>query len=862
MGWRNVHYDPRQKKIYLFGWDKKGNRKTFVENFGPYIYIESQNHNDATSIYGTQLKKIDFKSQFERRRYVKESGFNRIFYNIRPEQQYLIDTFRETDLAECAVVNPLKIFYLDIEVYSPHAFPVPNQARFPINLITIYDSLNKEFVTFGLQHDYIPTRKNSRYIKCVSESEMLEKFLDYWRKDFPDIVTGWNSEYFDIPYIINRINQVLGEGKARDLSPVKSMYYREDTRKQFGKDLGRWHIHGMSCIDYMEAYKTFSRSEQESYALNHIAHVELGKGKIQYNATNLAKLADEDWKLFTDYNIEDVSLLIELEEKLRFLQIMRTIAYKGYTSLESTMGKISVITGAIASKALDKGFIFPTFETDDMGNYSGGFVKEIESGLREGIITFDANSLYPNTLISLNLSLETKVGKVIAFDKEKDLVEVRLVNGKIHQLTIENFQKLLKKEKLAISKAKVLYTQKKKGIIPEYVDDLYAERVATKNEMLQLEDKNQHLHKNSNEYKHNKRKIDQLNIMQYTFKILLNSIYGVFANRHSPFYDIDHAASITNTGQAVIKAANKISENYIREKYNTTEDSYVYSDTDSTHLSLMPMLNAIGEPLLLEDSSLNPTVYKLSTELQEAINSGITKWAKNTLQSIDPRFFFKRETICAVGVYQSKKHYILHVRDKGEDKPLPCDYLKYVGVEVAKSTMSEAVKTLIKQVVEAMLHTKDRRQTDDIYLEVYNKFKELPLVDIAFRCSINNYNKYEKNMVGFVPGKRTPVHVKAAIFYNLLLKEKKIDTIYDEIGSAQKIKWFYTTPTNKYNIKQIAFVNNYPKEFESELTPDYELMFEKIVAPAIRRMYECVNWRMIDIRNQYQCDLFDILGVD
>jgi len=228
---------------------------------------------------------------------------------------------------------------------------------------------------------------------------------------------------------------VLGENETKRLSPVGSLYYREDVRRAFGKDVGRWHIRGISCVDYMEAYKTFSRGEQESYSLNYIAHVELKEGKVAYNATNLAQLSEQDWNKFVVYNIQDVDLLIKLEDKLRFLQILRMIAYKGFTTLESSMGKISVVTGAIAQQALENGKIFPTFVKDQMSKYGGGFVKEIDPGLHENIITFDANSLYPNTLISLNLSLETKLGKIINVDKEKNEVELRLENGKTHLLT-------------------------------------------------------------------------------------------------------------------------------------------------------------------------------------------------------------------------------------------------------------------------------------------------------------------------------------------------------------------------------------------------------------------------------------------
>lgn len=858
--YRNVYYDQRQKSMRLFTWNEDGERIESVEPFKPYLYVESLGAKDAVSIYGTPLKKVVFPTQFDRRKYANDSGLKRLFFNIKPEQQFLLERYSGLQNDPKFSQYPLKIFLLDIETYSPHSFPIPIEASHTINLITVYDSLSKSYRTLGLQKDYTPKHPNQVYIKYNTEAELLQAFIAHWSQDYPDVVTGWNSEQFDIPYIINRIINVLGEDEARKLSPVGKLFYRENIRSQFGRDVGKWIIYGVSCPDYMEVYKSFSRSERESYSLNYIASVELDEAKISYNATNLAQLSDQDWELFVDYNIQDVALLVKLEEKLRFLQIMRTISHKGFCSVDATMGKIQVIQGAIAEAALQQGKIIATFVHEDMGNYGGGFVKEITPGLREHIVTFDANSLYPNTLITLNLSPETKVGKVVGLDKDKGEVEVRLVNGSVHTLSNEKFASLVEDKQLAISKAKVLYSQKTKGIIPTYVDGLYDERVAVKARMLELEKKARKLKKNSPERIAINAEVEQLDIQQYTIKILLNSIYGVFGNSHSPFYDIDHAASITNTGQAVIKESSRIADEYIKEKYGVELTSYVYSDTDSTHLSLKGLLDAIGEPLLLDSGELNPLVYEKSNEIQAALNDGITKWAETTLNSRDPRFFFKREAICPVGIYQSKKHYILHVRDRGESDPIPCDKIKYVGVEIVKSTMSQQVKDIISSVVESIVYTKDRVTTNDVYRAGYEKFKSFSPEDLAFRSSISNYDKYAKISQNFTAGKRTPPHVKGSIWYNKLLDELGVATKYDRIESGQKIRWMYVEKNNPYGIEVLSFIGNLPTEMLDIIKPDYEKMFRKIVAGAVDRFYECVAWSFIDFQNEYTCDILSLFS--
>jgi DNA polymerase elongation subunit (family B) len=850
--YRDIHYDKRGI-VHLWTWDEEGNRVKIEEPFKPYIYIESSQHKDAVSVYETNLRKIEFPNQFERRRYVEQTGTSRIFYNLKPEQQYLIEKFGHVNNTPDFTKFSLKVFFLDIEVYSPDKFPKAEEATEPINLITVYDISNDMYVTFGLEKPYTPKNSNCRYIQCATEVELLKKFIKFWSSDYPDIVSGWNSEGFDIPYIINRITNMLGKEWADKLSPVKFVYYRESVVQKYGKAQGRWHIGGMNCIDYMEAYKWGSRSERESYNLNYIAEVELGETKLAHNATSLSTLADTEWETFVDYNIQDVTLLKKLEDKLRFLKIIRMIAYMGLARLEVSMGKIAIVSGVTALQALKHDRVISTFKSENQGNYAGGFVKEIESGLREHVVTFDANSLYPNTLISLNLSPETKIGKIIAVNDTH--TEIRTVDNKTHNLTNENFKEFLKKEQIAVSMAKVLYTQKKMGIMPELVDDIYKERVVNKNKMNDHARALAHCKKGSDKYKEHKEQIEHLDIMQYTLKILLNSIYGVFANRHSPFYDIDNASSITLTGQAVIKAASTIIDDYAKSRWGIEESITHYNDTDSTHCSMKPILDKLKVKLLNDSGEITKDAYAVAVEINKHLNKQIIEWAKTTLNSIDGRFVFKREAICPVSLYESKKHYILHIKDKGEVDPLPCDTIKYVGVEVAKSTMSKEVKQLIKKVVETIIYTKDVKKTNEAYKWAYEEFKKLPIESIAFRCSINNYDKYYNICDGFKAGKGTPVHCKAAVFYNKLLVQHKVNTQYDNIHAGMKIKWFYCLP-NPYNISVFGLVNTFPKEV-TEIEPDYEKMFGKIVAPAIDRLYHCVKWRRLDLRNEQACDILE-----
>ncbi len=854
-GYRNVWYDARKKSVFLWSWDDKGNRIESEVPFNPYLFVETTNAGDATSIFGTNLKKIVFPSQFERRRYVKESGIKRLFFNLKAEQQFLLENYMGLNDAPEFSQQPLKISLLDIEVYAPNEFPRPEEAKYPINLITVYDSLSKKFHTFGLK-PYTAKTNDVIYHHCSNEVILLKEFLALWTNDYPDIVTGWNSDGFDIPYIINRITNILGEDEAKKLSPVNSIYYKEDIAQKFGKTVGRWVIHGLNNIDYMEIYQTFSRDKRESYNLDYIGKVEGVGGKTKFNATSLATLSDKNWDNFVDYNIQDVNILVKLEDKLRFLKTMRIISHKGFCNVEATLGKVMVVAGAIAAQSLKRNQMLCTFEHDDMGNYSGGFVKEIEPGLKESVVTFDADSLYPNCIITLNLSPETKIGKVISSDSEANEIIIKLVNGKTHTLTKEKFIEFLHKEKIAVSKAKVLYSQKIKGIVPEYVDGLYSERVANKKAKFAVEKSLEGCDKNSDTYKEKVMRMEQLDILQYTLKILLNSIYGVFANRFGPLYDIDSAASITNTGQAVIKQASTILDEYVAEKYGIKEPITHYNDTDSCHCSIQPILNQKGITFF-ENGAIHPYVYELAVELNGVLNKKINEWSADFLNSNDSRFHFKREAICSTCLYESKKHYILHVRDKGEKDPLPCNKIKPVGVELVKTTMSETIKGMISEIVKTILETRDRSTTLDVYRKKYEQFKALSPEEIAFRSAVKTYDKYSAKATGFSIAKRTPVAVSASIYYNNLLKEYGLTAKYEALKAEDRVKWLYVLPTNQYNITKLAFPDKIPDEFVN-IKPDYDKMFKKILEPAITRLFECAKWRMADMQAEYTVDLLDL----
>lgn len=852
MSYRNAIYNGRENTVTLFTWDEDGNRIRFETTVDPYLYVEGNGNYE--SIFGTKLIKKKFNNQYSRYKFLKDSGIKRVFENIPLPQQFLVDTYWKTNEELEFNKHPIKTMFIDIETYSPDTFPDIINANHTVNVITVYDSLSDKFITWGLK-EYTNTQDDVTYVKCADEKDLFKAFIQHLEIDYPDILSGWNSEFFDIPYIVNRCRRILGDEWVDRLSPTGNVYSRT-IRGQFGQEQVKWYIEGVSLIDYLDVYKKFTQGLRESYKLDAIGEAELGQNKVEFGNMNLATLSDDDWQTFVDYNIQDVRLLKHLEVKLKYIELIRMLAYTGLTTFEAAMGALSVINGATAIRGRRRNQIIHTFiRNEDTGKNPGAYVGEPLNGFQENIVSFDANSLYPNVMISLNISPETKVGK-IEEKTDKD-VTIRHVNGKTFTLPMSNFIKFVHDEEIAISRANVLFTQKRKGVMPEILDEYYSKRVEIKKELTALK----HAY-SKNKNKATKVKIDQLDSKQLCIKIFINSIYGYFGNKHAPFGDDDIAASITLTGQSVIKKSNDLLKNYITERVNITDEAVlngcvIYNDTDSSYISIKSVIDNTDIEFKGPDGKLTAAVHTEVQNIEDYLNKHIKIWGAKNLNSKDCRFVFKREVIADVGVFLQKKRYVMHILD---DEGIEMDKYKYTGVEVVRSTMPAAIKPYVKNIIETMLSTQDITKTNNVLNEAYKTFKSLPVEDIAFVSGIKNYEKYASECDGFKTGKGMPGHAKAAYYHNILLKKFNIENEYESIGSGDKVRYFYVEKPNAYNIGNVAYKYYYPDQFKEVFHIDYEKMFEKIIFSAIERFYENVNWSVQKPGSLTQTNLFDLLS--
>lgn len=852
VGYRNAVYNSRERVVDIYTWSDDGQRIVTSIPFFPYFYYED-NGGDETSIFDTSIKRKAFNTNYDKVLYLKERNIKRIFDNYNPVQQALIDTYSDHNDSDDFSKFPLKIYFLDIEAVGNQGFSKPENPEDAINVITVYDSLSKKYFVWGL-NPYEPKQKDVKYYYCSSEVKLLQGFIDFIHQRPPDILSGWNCDRYDIPYIINRIVKILGSDEADTLSPYRRRYVKMFMGK-FGKKEAVHRIDGISCIDYMDIYKKFCPVNRESYKLDYIGQVELDESKVDYGNQSLYEFMNNDWDTFVDYNIQDVRLLAKLEEKLRYIELLRMLSYSGCTTFESALGTVSVVTGAAGIGARKIGKRLCTFVVDDenVRDFEGGYVAQPLAGHHKSIVSFDANSLYPNTMITLNTSPETKIGKVIAYNK--DILSIRNLDGIIVDFKIDDFKKYIKKEKIAISKAKVLFSQKKKGILADLVDQFYKKRVEVRKEIKELKLKLKDL--KGNEKKETKETINRLDTKQQSIKIFINSVYGTLGSKFCPISDYDIAESITLTGQSLIKESREIFKKFVKEKKpqiseERIENCLIGNDTDSLYVSFHELTDNFNE-----ENKITKEAYNIADEYEKYLNDNIKKWAIKNLNTLDCRFEFKRETMCDAGIFLEKKRYVLHVLDK---EGIPCDDWKYTGIEVVSTKMPKSIKPYVKRIIENIVSTKSESLTNKVFLDSYNEFFNKSIEDISVVVGIKNLEKYEESCNGFSTVKGMPCHVKAAYFYNLLLDELGLDKKYEKIISGDKIKYFYVETPNVYGIDAIAYKTRYPNEFNEYLKPDMEEMFEKDMYKCIERFYKVMNWVPRKPTEQLMCTLDDLFS--
>ena len=723
--------------------------------------------------------------------------------------------------------NKIKIATLDIECESENGFPEPTLAEEKVNAITIKPFRHNAH-TFGIG-PWNECPADVVYHECKDEAFLLEAFIKYWRKENFDVVTGWNVDAFDMTYLCNRVDKLFGEGSHKKFSPWNMSDVR-DYVNNYGNKVVVFNLYGINIIDYMQLYKQRTFVNQESYSLDHISHIELDKQKIDYSEYgNLHTLYKNNYSLYLEYNVKDVTLVEDLEDKLGLLELTMTMAYNAKCNYSDTFGMVKYWETIIYNFLKEQNIQTPPQKLEKTKHHSivGAYVKEPIVGKHDWVMSFDLNSLYPHIMMQYNVSPEKMVkGDIMTLSIDK------LLNRE-HDLSE------LKKQNVTVTPNGVKFSRDRQGFLPELMEKFYDERKEWKGKMIQYQIERESC-KDTKRKKELNTLIKRAYNNQQVRKIALNSCYGALANQYFAFFDPNIAEGITTAGQMIIKTAENTINKFLNNTLGTKDEDYVIAmDTDSIYVSFDKMVQHIFP----EGTPKSKIVDFLNNAGQDKILDVLTKGYDDLADytnAFQQKMVMGREIIADRGIWTAKKRYILNVLDN-EGVRLAEPKLKMMGIETAKSSTPQWVRKKLTEVLQVVMNGTEEEVWD--FVETARKeFRNLPVEEIASPRGCNNLAQYSD--ATNIYSKGTPIHVRGALLYNHLLKKKNVHKRYENVKNSDKIHFTYLTVPNPINENVISFINVLPKEFELNGYVDYDLQFDKAFIEPLKNIITLIGWNV------------------
>ena len=814
----------RHGKVIKYTGYENGDKVSYTIPFRPSLYVTTKKEAKWHALDGTPVEPIHFGSMSEATEFMKQykdvPNFD-IYGNTNYVAQYINEEFPGNIEWDRSLIN---VTSLDIECKFGEGFPDPAIADQEVTAITTKNNIDDIYYTFGCG-DYdkeksIMQTHEVRYIKCGNERELLHKFLYHIAKTSPDVLTGWNIEFFDIPYLVNRIAKVNGGNKEKMLSPWRMIDKREVQQPFSTNTRVKYDIKGITCLDYLAIFKkfAFTYGPQESYKLDNIANVVLGEKKLDFGeASDLNELHDNDYQKFIDYNIKDVELIDRMEDKLGLITLCLTMAYKGGVNYDSVLGTVAIWDSLIYRDLHSRNITIPQNEESTKGAYPGGYVKEPQVGMHDWVCSFDLNSLYPSIIMQYNMSPET-----ILLDDELGVNVESVLDGKVKN-THPNTA-------LAVNGTR--FDTTKPGVLPIIIQEIYNERVQHKQKQLKAEQELELIANKSEQYSLEKR-IGIAKNQQLALKILLNSLYGAMGNKWFRYFDMRIAEGITLTGQATIKWAEKHLNNYLNETLETDKDYVVAIDTDSVYVCLDEFVKRYNPK-----NPINFLDKLCSTALEDALTKCYDE-LYNTLGGIENKMVMGREVIADRGIWTAKKRYILNVHDN-EGVRYTNPHLKIMGIEAIKSSTPAICRQALKDMFKRIIETDEETVQSDIQ-NFKNVFSKASAEEVSFPRSVQNIRKWIDKETIYKKG--TPIHVRGALMHNHLIDDKKLHKKVEKIHGGDKVKFTYLRQPNPSKENVIAFIDYLPRQFKLEDHIDYNLQFEKTFLSAIEPVLTAVGWK-------------------
>ena len=789
-------------------------------NYSPKLYLPTNEESKYKTLDGTNLKSKRFDSIVKAKNFYNEySGIPeyKIYGMNRYNYQYIADEYKGEMRWN---KDYIKIFTLDIETECENGFPDPDTAKETVICITVKNHTNKQILTWGTG-DFISKKSNVTYIKCQNEKHLLLEFIKFWCKNHPDIVTGWNVKFFDIPYLMNRMRFLFDNDTINKMSPWN--YVNADRVQMGNKNSQFWNILGVSVLDYFDLYRKFTYVRQESYKLNYIAKVELGEQKLDNPYETFKDFYTKDYQRFVEYNIQDVELVDRLEDKMKLIELCLTMAYDYKVNYTDVYSQVRCWDTLIYNHLLEKNIIIPPREDQIKDSqYEGAYVKDPQLGLHNWIVSFDLNSLYPHLIMQYNISPETFVG-----------VEPKAVG-------VENFLeeklnlKWAKERNVTIAPNGAMFKRDKQGFLPELMEKMYTERVVYKKKAIEAKKEFQ---KTKDPIYQNE--ISRCHNIQMAKKIALNSAYGAIGNQYFRYFDVKQAEAITLGGQLSIRWVERDVNRFMNKILQTNNINYVVaSDTDSIYLRLDKLVEKV-----CKNKSVNQIVDFIDKAAEEKIQKVIDDSFQNLANYVNAyqqKMIMKREAIANKGIWVAKKRYMMNVFDE-EGIRFDVPKLKIMGVEAVKSSTPEVCRGKIKEGIRVIMN-----ESEDALIKFVSDFKEvfktLTPEEVAFPRSCNNLDKYINSSQ--IYNKGTPIHVKGSLIYNYNIHKHKLERKYPLIKNGDKIKFLMLKQPNTVKDTVISFATKIPHEFELHKYVDYDMQFEKTFTDPLKFILDSIGWKL------------------
>ena len=805
----------------LFRGIKDGKRITGRHDFMPTLFVKSDTPSKYHTIFGDMVSPVKFGSNKEATEFVERykdvSNFP-IFGQTSWTYQYLTEKYPDEIDWD---ISKILIYSLDIETTSEHGFPNVSDPVEEVLLITVLNNQTKEITTFGTG-DYTPTvataHLNVKFIKCTNEKSLLLRFLDWWSVNCPDVVTGWNIQLFDIPYLVSRINNVLKTDEVKRLSPFSIV--NKKTKTILGRDQTLYEIIGVAQLDYLELYRKFTYETRESYKLDFIAEVELGKKKLESGYDSFKEFYEGDWNGFIEYNIIDTLLVDELEDKMKLIELGLTMAYDAKCNYSDIYSPVRTWDCLLYNHLWKQDKVIHQSKPVNGRSIEGAYVQEPVPGPYDWVVSFDATSLYPSILMQYNMSPET----ILPNNKLGVTVEA-LLRGDIDLQSLQT-------ENVAMAANGFCFSKTKRGIFPEIVQKFFDDRVRYKKLMQEAQKEYQ---KTNNPLL--KKDIAKYNNFQMARKIQLNSLYGALANDYFRYTDSRIAEGITLTGQYIIQETAKTLDNFLNKVCGTVGNVYsFYSDTDSCYITLNNLVRKF-----YADKDKNKIIDLVDTickeQIEVVINKAMLKLAKYT-NAFEDKIFFKRESIADRAIWIAKKRYAMNVYDN-EGVRYSEPYLKVLGLEIVRSSTPSVVRSSLKEALKLCL-TSDEKTLHSFIEKTKSSFDKKSPEEIAFPRGCNNIMKYTNH--NDIYSKGAPMHVRGSLLYNHFITKNKLKKKYELIQEGDKIKFLYLKEPNLIRENCIGFMSKLPEEFNIHKYVDYDMMFQKAFLDPMETIVKTLGW--------------------